>query len=202
VFETATLVRDGITAAGEKGAGEKGAGEGGFARRARRARRFEHDADQLVVSVREAVRRRRDHEPILRLVEAADDAADQLEEGAFLLEVLAKGKPGGRPLEYLGGLAEMLVEGAQEWIKALGYAASIDHASHEEADEFLVAVDRVTALEHAADDAERSLRYEAVRHAKDFRELHLYSELGRALEEAADALKRASLISRDVVLGG
>lgn len=141
VFETATLVRDGITAAGEKEAGE-----GGFARRARRARRFEHDADQLVVSVREAVRRRRDHEPILRLVEAADDAADQLEEGAFLLEVLAKGKPGGKPLEYLGGLAEMLVEGAQEWIKALGYAASIDHASHEEADEFLVAVDRVTAL--------------------------------------------------------
>lgn len=194
VFETASLVRDGISAAG--------AGEGGFARRARRARRFEHEADLLVVEIRAAVRRRRDHEPVLHLVEAADDAADQLEEGAFLLEVLAEGTPSGQPLEHLGGLAEMLVEGAQEWIKALGYAGSFDRASHEEADEFLVAVDRVLALEHAADDAERSLRYAAVRGARDFRELHLYSELGRALEEAADALKRAALISRDVVLGG
>ena len=194
VFEIACLVRDGITATAS--------GEGGLGRRARRASRFEHDADQVVVGVRDAVRRRRDHEPILRLVEAADDAADQLEEAAFLLELLADSGAHGRPLARLASLADLLVEGAQEWIKALGHAgAAGGDTTHEDADDFLVAVDRVMALEHAADDAERGLRYEAVQHAQDFRQLHLYAEVGHALEEGADALKRASLITRDVMLG-
>jgi uncharacterized protein Yka (UPF0111/DUF47 family) len=194
VFEIACLVRDGIAAAA--------AGEGGLGRRARRASRFEHDADQVVTEVREAVRRRRDHDAIQHLVEAADDAADQLEEAAFLLELLADSGAHGRPLARLATLADLLVEGAQEWIKALGHAgASLGDATHEDAEDFLVAVDRVLALEHAADDAERGLRYEAVQHAQDFRQLHLYAEVGRALEEGADALKRASLITRDVMLG-
>ena len=200
VFEIATLVRDGIAAAG--------AGEGGLDRRAGRARRFEHDADQLVIAVREAVRRRPDHGLVLRLIEAADDAADQLEEAALLLDLLAKSGARGKPLDRLGALADLLVEGAQEWIKALGHAVAVGGgaggggaAAHEDADDFLVAVDRVLALEHAADDAERGLRYEAVQHAQDFRQLHLYSEVGRALEEGADALKRASLMTRDLVLG-
>ncbi len=194
VFEIASLVRDGISATA--------AGEGGMGRRARRAGRFEHDADLVVVEVREAVRRRRDHEVVLRLVEAADDAADQLEEAAFLLELLAETGARGRPLDRLATLADLLVEGSQEWIKALGHAGAIGGgAAHEDADDFLVAVDRVLALEHAADDAERRLRYEAVQRAQDFRQLHLYAEVGRALEEAADALKTAALITRDVVLG-
>jgi uncharacterized protein Yka (UPF0111/DUF47 family) len=198
LFEIAGLVRDGIAAAAS--------GEGGLDRRARRARRFEHDADQAVAEVREAVRRRPDHEVLLKLVEAADDAADQLEEAAFLLELLAASGAAGQPLERLGALADLLVEGAQEWIKVLGHAEMLGEAdrgaAHADADDFLVAVDRVLALEHAADDAERALRYEAVQHAQDFRQLHLYAEVGRALEEGADALKRAALMTRDIVLGG
>ncbi|CAH2599000.1 DUF47 family protein [Rhodovastum atsumiense] len=197
VFEIATLVRDGIAAVG--------AGEGGFDRLARRARRFEHDADEILAELREAVRRRSDHAAVLRLTESADDAADQLEEAAFLLELLAGLDPAGRVIDRLTALADLLVEGAQEWIKALGHAGSIGTEGggplHEDADDFLVAIDRVLALEHAADDAERALRHAAVQHAQHFRQLHLYSEIGRALEEAADALKRSGLITRDVVLG-
>jgi len=194
VFEIASLVRDGIAAAAS--------GEGGLGKRARRAARFEHEADMVVMEVRDAVRRRRDHEVVLRLVEAADDSADQLEEAAFLLELLAETGARGRPLDRLATLADLLVEGSQEWIKALGHAGAIGSgATHEDADDFLVAVDRVLALEHAADDAERALRYEAVQRAQDFRQLHLYAEVGRALEEAADALKTASLLTREVVLG-
>ena len=79
----------------------------------------------VVIEVREAVRRRRDHEVVLRLVEAADDAADQLEEAAFLLELLAESGARGRPLDRLAALADLLVEGAQEWIKALGHAGAV-----------------------------------------------------------------------------
>jgi uncharacterized protein Yka (UPF0111/DUF47 family) len=200
VFDLASLVREGIATAAEE--------QAGLERLARRARRFEHDADQLVVAMREAVARRPDHGVVLRLVADADDAADQLEEVAFLLELLAESKARGRPLEAVGVLSELLVEGAQEWIKALanamavdGNAAPVSADAHEDASDFLVAVDRVGELEHRADDAERALTYAAVQHASDFRQLHLYAEIGRSLESAADALKRASLTTRDYVLG-
>jgi hypothetical protein len=62
-------------------------------------------------------------------------------------------------------------------------------------------VDRVGNLEHEADDAERALTSVAVQHARDFRQLHLYAEMGRSLEAGADALKRASLMAREHVLG-
>ena len=199
IFEIATLVRDGIAAATDDAAG--------LGRLARRARRYEHEADLLVVATREAVARRPDHAVLLQLVAAADDAADQLEEVAFLLELLAESKVTGRPLETLAALADLLVEGAQEWIKTLGHAMIVDRGQqggsvvHEVADDFLVAVDRVAELEHRADDAERALTYAAVQHAHNFRQLHLYAEIGRSLEEAADALKRASLVTREYVLG-
>ena len=198
VFEIATLVREGI-------AGIDGS-HGEIARLARRARRFEHDADQLVIAAREAVRRRPDHQDLLRVLQSADDAADELEEVAFLLDLLAHTGAAGPTMTAstmvaLGELADLLVETAQEWIKALAHAGFVDRQAHEAADDFLVAIDRVAALEHMADDAERALRDEAVRHAQDFRQLHLYSEIGRSLETAADALKRSSLIVRDYVLG-
>lgn len=193
VFEIATLVRDGIVGGS--------AGKDEFGKIARRARRFEHDADLLVMAAREAVRRRPDHEVLLRVLESADDAADQLEEVAFLLELLAKTDLKACAVEELGRLSDLLVENTQEWIKALGHAACIGDRTHEDADDFLVAIDRIGALEHQADDAERALRYAAVQHAQDFRQLHLYSEIGRSMEAAADALKRSSLIARDYVLG-
>jgi hypothetical protein len=56
IFEIAILVRDGLQA--------EAAGVG---KRARRARQFEHDADQLVVETRDAVRRRPDYAVFLSL---------------------------------------------------------------------------------------------------------------------------------------
>ena len=73
-------------------------------------------------------------------------------------------------------------------------------ASRAETEDFLTAIDRIAALEHQADDAERALTATAVQHAQDFRQLHLFTAIGGKLEAAADALKHASLILRDHVL--
>ena len=62
------------------------------------------------------------------------------------------------------------------------------------------AIARIGALEHEADDAERTLAASAVQHAGDFRQLHLFAAVGDKLEAAADALKHASLILREQVL--
>jgi uncharacterized protein Yka (UPF0111/DUF47 family) len=186
IFELASLVRDGVQADAD-----------GAGKRAKRARRFEHDADQLVVETLEAVRRRPDFGVFLSLLQSADDAADELEDAAFLLDLdMLEGKP----LEALQTLADMVAEASQEWIKALGHATQIGLAGRAETEDFLTAIDRISALEHQADDAERALAACAVQHAKDFRQLHLFTAIGSKFEAAADALKHVSLMLRDHVL--
>lgn len=192
VFELAAQVRDGAAAIGFE------EGPEAYERGAKRARAFEHDADQLVIAAREATRKRPEYTPLFRIVERADDAADELEDIAFLLGLFQSTKPDGEALEALNALARLLVDAAQEWVKALGHAVHVKRAgSEEDADDFLLAIDRLLALEHQADDAERALTYAAVQHARDFRQMHLYSEIGGGLERAADSLKSAALPARD-----
>jgi uncharacterized protein Yka (UPF0111/DUF47 family) len=191
IFELASLVRDGVLEAGTAD----------LAQAQRRARGFEHDADRLVAAVFEAVHRRPDHAAFGPLLHDADDAADELEEAVFLLRLRAEAGPSDTAAEELQALATLLLEAAQEWLKALLHAAHAeDRSAAEDADDFLVAIDRIAVLEHAADDAERALTAAAVRQAADFRQLHLCTALGARLEAAADALKRASLMLRDTLL--
>ncbi len=187
IFEIASLVRDGLW--GDAAGANK---------RARRAARYEHDADQLVMATRAAVLRRPDYAVFRMLLEAADDAADALEDAAFFLDI----EPlEDKPLSSLQELADILVDASQEWIKALGHGEQIGRvAGREETEDFLAAIDRIASLEHQADNAERALTASAVRHSRDFRQLHLFTAVGARLEAASDALRRASLILHERVL--
>jgi uncharacterized protein Yka (UPF0111/DUF47 family) len=199
IFEIASLAQDSALAAGTD--------DGGFGKRANRARHFEHDADLLVVAARDAARRRPDRAVFQTLLETADDAADHLEDVVFLLDLLANGKlglhkPGGETLAALRGFAALTVDATQEWIRALAHAAHVTNpGSREDTDDFLTAIDRVAALEHDADDAQRRVTTLAIEHTKDFRQLHLYTAISDGLEESMDALKHASLALRGHVLG-
>lgn len=187
IFELAGLVRDGLHA-----------GADGADKRAHRARRFERDADHLVIETREAVRLRPDYAIFLPMLEAADDAADGLENASFLLDLKALH---GKPLDLLHRLAGLLQEASQEWIKAVGHATQIGlAASALEAEDFLAAIDRLGIIERQADDAERELTASAIQNARDFRELYLFTAIGGQLEAASDAMRHASLILRDHVL--
>ncbi|HVO98362.1 MAG TPA: DUF47 family protein [Bryobacteraceae bacterium] len=192
VLELALQVTDGVR--------EITFGEGNkdFGKLARRARAFEHDADQLVIAAREAVRKRPEYSALFDMTESADDAADELEHIASLLGLLKASRPSGEALEALGSFGALIVEAAREWIKALIDAAHVKGAGRQEdANGFLLAVDRLLELEHQADDADLALTYAAVQRASNFRQLHLYSEIGNSLEAAADSLKSAGLIARD-----
>jgi uncharacterized protein Yka (UPF0111/DUF47 family) len=191
IFELASRLRDAMLAPREEAG-----------RAAARARDFEHDADQLVVETWQAVRRRPDCASFLPLLRAADDAADELEEAAFLLRLLPARAAADLVLEPLQSLAALLVEATQEWVKVLADAAHVrEPGSAEAIDDLLTGLDRVSALEHQADDAERLLAEAALRHAADFRDLHICTTLGDKLEEAADALKRSSVLLREEILG-
>ena len=187
VFDLATLVCSGV----QDDAAHR-------TRRARHARRIEHDADEIVADTREAVRRRPDHGAYLPLLEAADEAANLLEDSAFLLDLDTLE---GKPLGALQQLADLLVAAAQEWVRAVGHAGQIGRAAGgADTEEFLAAIARIGALEHEADDAQRRLAASAIQHAGDFRQLHLFAAIGDRLEAASDALKHASLILREQVL--
>lgn len=104
--------------------------------------------------------------------------------------------------EQLQVLAALALEATQEWLKALLHAVHAeDRSTAEDADDFLVAIDRIAALEHEADDAERALTAIAVRQTADFRQLHLYTAIGAKLEDATDALQHAGRMLRDHLLG-
>jgi len=193
-FEIASLARDGIHAIGSPERDGK---------LARRAREYEHDADQLLVAVLEATRKRPEYSPLFQMIEAADDAADELEEVVFLFGLVADADR--ESLGALETLADLLVAGSQEWVKVLYHASQLERGARTSArgvaGDFLTAVDRVFMIEHQADDAQRALTYAAVEHAPDFRHLHVYAEMGTSLEGAADALKSAAVIARDYLLG-
>ncbi|HET8997762.1 MAG TPA: hypothetical protein VFN42_13925, partial [Acetobacteraceae bacterium] len=179
-FELACLVRDAALAPEEIDAD----------RLIGRARGFEHDADRLVADTFEAVKRRPDYAVFGPLLHTADNCADALEDAVFLLGLLPAAGSAGPVLQPLQALTGLLVDVCQEWLKALLHAAHVeDRSAAGDADDFLVAIDRIGALEHQVDDAERSLIAAAVQHAADFRQLHLYSALGARLEEAADAVR-------------
>jgi uncharacterized protein Yka (UPF0111/DUF47 family) len=199
IYEIAALLHEGVHSV------ESGVHNGRYKKLARRARVFEHSADQLVTSSREAIRRRPEYTTLFRLLETADNAADELEEAAFLMDLLVASEPGGEVLAELGALADLLLEASQEWVKALSHASRADRpgglSAQEDVRDFLTAVDALFVLEHRADDAERALTYAAVQKARDFRQLHIYSKMADSMEEASDALKWAGLMARDYLLG-
>jgi len=199
IFEIATLARDGVRSiqAGDRG--------GSFERLAHRASAYEHSADELVAASRDAIQRRPEYSALFRLLEMADNAADELEEVAFLMELLAESESGGPVLEALAALADLLVQAAQEWVKAVSHASRVEKplgaGAQDDVSDFLTSVDALFALEHRADDAERALTRAAVQTAIDFRQLHIYSKMAHSLEEASDSLKWSGLIARDYLLG-
>jgi uncharacterized protein Yka (UPF0111/DUF47 family) len=163
----------------------------------RNAREWERRADGLVERVRTLARRSPRAKLYARLIGEADDAADDLEESAFLLAL-----PGARspsPIrEVLLPLAGLLVEAADAWKRCLQASAQVTRASaREELQGFLEAVEHLVMLEHQTDDAERRVTAALFGGTVDPQQLLLYARVAEALEKAADALARGALLLRD-----
>jgi uncharacterized protein Yka (UPF0111/DUF47 family) len=195
VFDLAASLRDGLVQYRMRGDGQ------GLTRLAERAKAWEQDADALVVKMGGLVRRLGKLEIYGRIAHEADDAADGLEEAAFLATFLAKLTPPPALLERIEALATLLVEDAQEQVKMFEAAAHVNRdGAREDLQDFLEAVDRIVALEHRTDEAERRITEALIDSAPDFRTLHLLTNIAHALEESADALSRTALGLRDHLL--
>jgi hypothetical protein len=86
---------------------------------AARARSAEHEADELVGEARTIVARAPDLEPVLELVEAADDIADCAEEAAFYATLLPAGHPSGGARPHVRRIARLVLAAAREYLSAV-----------------------------------------------------------------------------------
>jgi uncharacterized protein Yka (UPF0111/DUF47 family) len=161
---------------------------------------WETRADALVGRSRDLARRAAGAPSIYcRIIELADDIADHLEEAAYLV-ALAPNLLGAYA-DDLRRLADLLVRGAQAYVRCLAVLATLHRGSpRDDVQDFLVAVDDLVDVEHRTDDVERELSTALIRNAGDFRQLALCSRLAERLETAADVLGRCGLTLRDFVL--
>lgn len=171
-----------------------------FRRNAARAKAWESQADELVQSARAALRRGNSGAFVSQLIEAADEAADCLEDAAFRLTTLPEDGDGDL-CRQLEGLSRLVLSAAQEYVKVVATARlGREGIPREDMQDFLSGIYRIVALEHECDDAQRATEAVLVAKAGSFRELYVLSETGKNLEQAADELMSVALRFRDHVL--
>lgn len=169
-----------------------------------RAQGWERKADQLVIRLREEAARNPHRRPFLDVIEHADDAADALEEAAYLLSLIAEDRHKGWTDSIRGGLlrlAGQVLEAVQDHVRviAIARALSEDSTAEDEA-EFLSACWRVVNAERACDALTREVRRLLVGRIEDAATLQLATDFAIALEESTDALLRTGYALRHLVL--
>ncbi len=169
---------------------------------AKRAKDWERQADELVNKARDSARHAVTGEFFRTLVEAADDAADDLEEAAFHLTMLGLSPRDRTLMQPLERLGELLVQSSQEYVKALETARHVRRGgAREDMQDFLEAIYRIVALEQRTDEAERVVEASVASNSPDFRTLYVLAETAKNLEQAADGIMHCGLQLRDHVLG-
>ena len=173
-----------------------------FERIGQRAKEWERKADELVITARELSKHSEQADAIRELLEAADDIPDELEEAAFHLTLLMPEDMGEEIRLPLASLARLLVEGTQEYLKAIENARGIQRSgSPEDMHDFLRSIHRIVAIEQQSDTEQREVRKALFGAAQDNRQAFVIAECAKNLESAADALMHTGMILRDQILG-
>jgi hypothetical protein len=170
-----------------------------IARTARLAKTWEDRADVLVQHG-SLVDQPHGADMLAPLLARADKMADALEEAAFLLTLLPD-SDGHTRIAALRGLADLVGDGTKEYVRCVEYARAVCRTqTRADIQNVLLCADRIAAVEHAANAAERAAKTTLVGACTDFRELQVLFDVARRLEEAADALAGCALTIRDYVL--
>jgi uncharacterized protein Yka (UPF0111/DUF47 family) len=158
---------------------------------------MESKADQLLNEAREDIKRFKRPRSLLEFFERADDAVDELEEAVALVDLSVLVAPSAAVVVRLRELADLPLRSAQELVKCVECAASVTQFDvRDDLDEFLAALEKLIAIEHAADDVLRAFRRWLILENVDQRQTMLLRELSQALETATDAHAHAGQMLR------
>ena len=155
---------------------------------AERAAVWEASADRLLNLARDDIRRFERPQSLLHFLEYADDAVDEMEEAASLVDLARLLPMEGPALEGLRSLSDLVLASAQEMVKCIECAATITRADVRDDIDDSPAMPR-TARRHRAQSRCTDARPAACGHHGnlDHRGLFLTHGLSRALESATDA---------------
>jgi hypothetical protein len=135
-----------------------------------------------------------------RLLTEAETAADVLEQAAFTLTLVPR-QTDHKGVALLDDLADLVSQSAREYVRCIEDARDIHRAAtRSDLERLLVAVDRLTDLEHQSGAAERVIEATLMHDSNDFREVHVVSAMARSFQQAVQSLARCSTIVRDYVL--
>jgi len=163
-----------------------------------RAKEWETRADELVNRARNAERPGDASVFFRELLESADDIADELEDAVFHLTLLPQNASQHVAYAPLRNLSQLVVQGAQEYLKALEIARHVRRGGlREDTSDFLAAIHRIMIVERRSDEAQRDVERALAQVAGDFRALYMTAEAAKNLEQAADALMHCGLRMRD-----
>jgi uncharacterized protein Yka (UPF0111/DUF47 family) len=195
IVELAQAAREGLLVAAPSG-------DRAFLQRsARRAKKWESRADELVIKLRTAPRRD-DTRAVFTLLEIADDVADSLEEAIFLLGLLPAEAAAGALFTRVQELAGLVLQGSREYLKSVETARLLErHSPREEMQDFLESVERVSDLEHQCDEVHRRAKAGILSYPGDLRQGSFLMEVADLLEDSADALAHSAMGLRDFILG-
>ena len=194
-IEVATSVRDSLVSI------QRGGNATFVSRNAKRAKRWESQADELVSKVRALSRRTEAAGFFVGLMMAADDALDFLEEASFFTTLAPPNLKSRAIHADLVDMAETAVKAAQEFLRALHAAQYIQKGhSREEMADFLEPVDRVLTLEREEDEALRRTQKTILKESSDHRELWVHFEIATTIEESTNSLMKAVHVMRDYIL--
>jgi hypothetical protein len=162
--------------------------------------RWEARANEIV-SRSHRLRDQRSADRALRhLVDDADKVVDALEEYAFLLALLPA-RRGRDTISRLALIANVVGRSAREYVRCLEHARGIARQPiRSEVDEILLAGDRVAQLERDCRTMRRRVQVEAAQRSNDAVPVQLTWQAVSALEAAAAALTRCTLVLRDFAL--
>ncbi|MDD1708601.1 MAG: hypothetical protein LUQ33_05470 [Methanoregulaceae archaeon] len=196
-IDVATALRDSLLTI------ERGSDGNYVARSAMRAKQWESEADALVIKVRGLSRRIEAARFYADLINVADDTLDSLEEAMFLATLIPKVTSSRKLTGEMAGLAEIAVKSSQEFLKALMASQYIHRGySRDEMQDFLQAVDRVIGFERECDDALRLSEKSILTESTDYREMMIFFEIARTIEESTNSLMKSVYIIRDHILEG
>jgi uncharacterized protein Yka (UPF0111/DUF47 family) len=165
---------------------------------ASRARRIEEKADRIAVDARASARRFGASPTIARMIDAAEETIDELEQAAFLAS-LAPAAIDAAMLEPLATLAAAAIAGAEATAAGVDAATEAPEGRRRDLDDAFEATRRLIDIEHRADDAERTITALVLGQGDAPRALCIL-ELARTIERATDRLAQIGHLLHEHVM--
>jgi uncharacterized protein Yka (UPF0111/DUF47 family) len=187
VVRQAGLAREVAAAVAHHVGGLRSGAGGESAALAAKARRIEEKADRVAREARSEIARLDAGPTIEQLVNGIEDVVDELEQAAFIASLLPE-KTSESILQALSELCAVVLKGTEAAASGVDAAGEVPEGRRADSEDALAAVDRLTDVEHEADDAERSVTTQVLHGGLDFASSTAALELARALERSTDRM--------------